>query len=52
MEFVGGDTKNHDWEMENVEWILMEEVENKLSYKSDKQVWQEASKILNLKFKI
>ncbi|OGH14249.1 MAG: hypothetical protein A2860_02825 [Candidatus Levybacteria bacterium RIFCSPHIGHO2_01_FULL_37_33] len=44
MEYVSGDTKNHDWEMENVEWIDIDEVENKLTYKSDKQVWQEAKK--------
>jgi len=46
MEFVEGDTKNHDWEMENVEWIPIEKVEEKLTYKSDRQVWQEAKKQL------
>ena len=46
MEFVGGDTKNHDWEMEKVEWILKEEVENRLTYKSDREVWQEAKKLI------
>src|SRR3989344_4006332 len=37
MEFVKGDTKNHDFEMENVEWVPIEEVEKKLTYKSDKE---------------
>ena len=46
MEFVEGDTKNHDWEMEDVEWIPVEKVEKKLTYKSDKQVWQEVKKQL------
>ena len=46
MEFVKGDTKNHDFEMENVEWVPIEEVEKKLTYKSDKEVWQEAKKQL------
>ncbi len=50
MSFVSGDTKNHDWEMEDVEWIPFEDVENKLTYKSDRQVWRQAEKILNLKF--
>jgi len=47
MEFVEGDTKNHDWEMENVEWLPIEEIEKKLTYKSDRQVWEVARKILN-----
>jgi len=46
MEFVEGDIKNHDWEMEDVKWLPIEEVENKLTYKSDKQVWEEAKKFI------
>ena len=46
MEFVSGDTKTHDNEMENVEWILAEEVEKRLTYKADKAVWQEAKKLI------
>lgn len=46
MEFVSGDTKNHDWEMENVEWMPKEEVMERLTYKSDKEVWKEAKRIL------
>lgn len=46
MEYVSGDTKDHDWEMENVEWLPIEEVEKRLTYSSDKQVWKEAEKLL------
>ncbi len=46
MEYVSGDIKNHDWEMENVEWLPVEEVEKRLTYKSDKEVWKEAKKLL------
>lgn len=42
MESVGGDIKNHDWEMENVEWLPIEEVENRLTFTSDKTVWEKA----------
>ena len=49
MEYVSGDTKDHDFEMENVEWLPIDEVENRLTYKSDKEVWEEAMKILNIK---
>ncbi|MEK7573896.1 MAG: NUDIX domain-containing protein [Patescibacteria group bacterium] len=47
MEFVSGDTRNHDWEMENVEWIGEEEVLERLTYKSDKDVWVQAAVIIN-----
>ncbi|HEV2339759.1 MAG TPA: NUDIX domain-containing protein [Patescibacteria group bacterium] len=47
MQFVSGDTSKHDWEMENVEWLSIEEVEKRLTFASDKKVWEEAkSKIL------
>ncbi len=46
MEYLSGDISEHDWEMENVEWIKPEEVENRLTYKSDKEVWKEAQKHL------
>lgn len=42
MKFVEGDTKNHDWEMENVQWLPVEDVEKRLTYDSDKTVWKEA----------
>ena len=46
MKYRSGDTTNHDWEMENVEWLPMNEVEKRLTYKTDKQTWQEAKKQL------
>jgi len=42
MEYVSGDIDKHDHEMENVEWLTKEKVEERLTYKSDKKVWQEA----------
>lgn len=42
MEYVGGDITKHDHEMENVEWLPIEKVEERLTYKSDKIVWKEA----------
>ena len=50
MKYVSGDTADHDWEMEKVEWIDYNDVSNRLTYLSDKKVWEEALKILNLKF--
>ncbi len=44
MEYVSGDIKNHDWEMESVEWLPPDKVEERLTYDSDKKVWKEARK--------
>jgi 8-oxo-dGTP pyrophosphatase MutT (NUDIX family) len=41
---IGGDITKHDWEMENVEWLPIEKVEERLTYDSDKEVWKEARK--------
>lgn len=46
MKFVSGDIADHDWEMEKVEWIPAQEVENRLTYASDKKVWKQASKLI------
>jgi 8-oxo-dGTP pyrophosphatase MutT (NUDIX family) len=46
MDFVSGDITNHDEEMENVEWLPEDEVVTRLTYPSDKKVWQEAEKLI------
>lgn len=46
MEYVSGDTANHDFEMSQVEWIPTEKVLDRLSYKSDKQAFEEALELL------
>ena len=46
MEYIGGDIAKHDHEMEKVEWLPVEKVEERLTYKSDKIVWQEAKKLI------
>ncbi len=48
MEYMGGDITKHDKEMENVEWLPVDEVEKRLTYKSDKKVWKEAEKQMYL----
>ena len=46
MEHTGGDITRHDHEMENVEFLPVDKVEERLTYKSDKKVWEEARKLL------
>ena len=38
--------EEHDNEMEKVEWIKKDEVEKRLTYESDKMVWQQARELL------
>ena len=45
MEYVEGDISEHDFEMSKVEWWKKEKVEIDLTYKSDKQAFQEALEI-------
>jgi 8-oxo-dGTP diphosphatase len=40
MQYIDGDITKHDWEMENVEWLPIEGVEERLTYDSDKKVWE------------
>lgn len=47
MEFAGGDIDNHDDEMEKVEWLDKEKIAERLTYKSDKDVWKEAEQLIN-----
>ncbi len=42
MEYVSGDTKDHDWEMEEVIWVEKDKVLDKLTYSTDKKVMHEA----------
>lgn len=51
MEYESGNTENHDFEMENVEWISEDEVASRLTYKSDKGVWKVALRAINRRLK-
>lgn len=46
MEYVSGDPKNHDWEISEVKFLPEEEVKKTLTYKSDKNAFEQALTIL------
>jgi 8-oxo-dGTP pyrophosphatase MutT (NUDIX family) len=46
IEYIDGDITQHDNEMENVEWLPIDKVRERLTYKSDQEVWQEAKKLI------
>lgn len=46
MEYVSGDTKDHDWEMSDAFWLPISEIEAKLTYPKEKHVWLEAKKYI------
>jgi len=48
MEYVSGDTKNHDWEMSEAKFITAEEVKKTLTYKSDQEAFKKVLHLANL----
>jgi 8-oxo-dGTP diphosphatase len=46
MEYQGGDFSQKDLEMQDVQWIPIKDVLEKVTFKSEKQVFQEAKKYL------
>lgn len=46
MEHMGGNIEERDDEMEAVEWLPFDKVADRLTYPSDKKVWQEARQII------
>lgn len=51
MAYEDGSIEHHDFEMENVLWLPLDEVEAKLTYEGDKKVWGEAKKLILNKYK-
>jgi len=51
MEYVSGDIKDHDWEMEEVEWLEFEAARERLDFSGAKKVLDKAKKLLEEKEK-
>jgi len=46
MEYVSGDIANHDWEMEEVEWLPFEEAYKRLEFSGQKKMLKQASEMV------
>ena len=46
MEYVSGDMKNHDFEMEEVEWVDYNEAKKRLGFESDRKVLEKAKEMI------
>jgi 8-oxo-dGTP pyrophosphatase MutT (NUDIX family) len=46
MEYVSGDPADHDNEIANAEWVLLDEAEGRLKFKHDKEIFERAKKFL------
>lgn len=42
MEYISGDPKKHDWEMSDARFVQEDEVRKLLTYRSDKQAFEQA----------
>ena len=49
MEYMSGDIKDHDWEMEEVEWLSFDKVRERLDFPAAKKVLDKARKLLEEK---
>ena len=45
MEYVSGDPKDHDFEMQEAKFVIEEEVKKTLTYKSDQEAFEKILKI-------
>jgi len=48
MEYISGNTKNHDWEMADAKFVTTEEVRKILTYKSDKEAFEKICNIIKI----
>jgi 8-oxo-dGTP diphosphatase len=47
MEYMYGDTADHDTEMEDVQWVHVDKVNEMLTFAGEKRVWTEAREQLH-----
>ena len=46
MEYISGNPKNHDWEVSEAKFLNEDEIKKILTYKSDKEAFEQAIKLL------
>lgn len=46
MEYMSGDIADHDWEMEQVEWLKFDEAYNRLEFAGQKRVLKQAKEMI------
>lgn len=46
MEYEGGSTDDHSWEVDKAAWFIMDEALNKVSYKGDRGILEKAREMI------
>jgi len=46
LEYVSGNTSDHNWEVDSAEWFSIDEALKRLSYRGDRDIVQKAKEIL------
>ncbi len=52
MEYKSGNTDEHDREVDDAQWFLIDEAINKLTYKGEKEILQKARQMIETEFKM
>ncbi len=47
IEYMGGDTKEHSWEVDKAQWFEIDEAISVLSYKGERDILRKAKEMLN-----
>ncbi|HJQ09694.1 MAG TPA: NUDIX domain-containing protein [Gemmatimonadaceae bacterium] len=47
LQFVSGDTKDHDWEVNEARWVPIEDAAPQLSFDNEKRVMQRAAELIS-----
>jgi 8-oxo-dGTP diphosphatase len=47
MEYEKGNTKDHDWEVDDASWVPIEEAVERASYKGDRRIIQKAKEMIS-----
>ncbi len=47
LEYVGGTTSDHNWEVDAAEWVGIDDALNKMSYKGDREIVRRAKEMLS-----
>lgn len=46
LEYMSGDTADHNWEVDKAQWFLFDEALEKVSYRGDREIVEKAKELL------
>jgi len=47
LKYIGGDVENHSWEVDEAQWLPIDDAIERVSYKGDREIIQKAKNLLS-----